>query len=234
MKVIGAGFGRTGTSSLKAALEQLGFGPCHHMEELFAHHEQIPRWLAVAEGAPPDWDMLFAGYNSAVDFPTEHWYREILAHWPDARVILTVRDPEAWYRSARDTIYAISEEIPSRWVGSYLPVVGGVMRMTSRSIWRGAFGGRFLDREHAMAVFRAHNAEVKAHVPSEQLLVFDVSEGWEPLCRFLGVPVPATPFPRRNDSAEFRKRVLGTKILSWMVIGLPLLAIAAGSWWALR
>jgi hypothetical protein len=232
LRVIGAGFGRTGTSSLKTALEQLGFGPCHHMEELFKHHEQIPLWAAVARGEPADWDVVFRGYNSAVDFPTQHWYREILAHWPDARVILTVRDPDGWYRSTSETIYAIGHEIPNRWISRFIPVVGGVFRMT-RVIWRDVYGGRFLDRDHAIAVYERHIEEVKEHVPAEQLLVFDVKQGWGPLCEFLGVPVPSQEFPRRNDTAEFRKRIRRIKIMGWIMLALPVLLLALGLWFAL-
>lgn len=226
LKVIGAGFGRTGTRSLKAALEQLGFGPCHHMDELFAHHEQIPAWLEIAAGRG-DLEAALRGYNSAVDFPAQHWYSELLTRSPDAKVILTVRDPAAWYQSARETIYAISEDIPNRWVARYLPVVGGVTRLGSGTIWAGVFGGRFLDRDHALAVFQRHVEAVKARVPADQLLVYDVKEGWEPLCRFLGVPVPEGPFPRLNDAAEFKRRVRMSKAASWAVLAVPVL-LAAG------
>ena len=231
MKVIGAGFGRTGTSSMKAALEELGFGPCHHMEEVFKHTEQIPGWVALAEGKGADWPTLLRGYNSAVDFPSQFWYRELMAQWPEAKVILTVRDPEAWYRSARETIYAISKDAPMRWVGRYLPVVGGMYKVTSGKIWDGLFEGKFLDREHALAIFQRNTEEVKAFVPPERLLVFDVKQGWEPLCKFLEVPVPATPFPRRNDTAEFKRRVLTTKIVCWLLILFPLLVLSGLGWW---
>lgn len=235
MKVIGAGFGRTGTSSLKSALEELGFGPCHHMEEVFGHAPtQIPLWVDVVDGKPPAWDAIFAGYESAVDFPTQHWYREILAHWPDAKVILTVRDAEGWWTSTRATIYAVSQDIPQRWVGRYLPVIGGVFKITVAAIWKGRFGGRFLDKEYAISVYNQYNESVKAALPADKLLVFDVKEGWAPLCRFLGVPVPSTPFPRRNDTAEFRKRVLGSTVASWLLILLPVAVVAGILGWALR
>jgi hypothetical protein len=231
LQVIGAGFGRTGTSSLKTALEQLGFGPCHHMEEVFQHPEQIPLWLAVARGEA-DWDAVFRGYNSAVDFPTQHWYRDVMAHWPDARVILTVRDPDGWYRSTRATIYAISQDIPNRWVGRFFPVVGGAFRLTP-VIWRDLYGGRFLDRDHAVAIYQRHIEEVKAHVPADKLLVFDLKQGWAPLCEFLGVPVPSHAFPNRNDTAEFLERVRMTKALGWIMLALPVLLLALVLWFAL-
>jgi hypothetical protein len=229
LKVIGAGFGRTGTSSLKTALEQLGFGPCHHMEEVFRHPEQIPLWVAVARGEAVDWDAVFRGYESAVDFPTSYWYREIMAHWPDARVILTVRDPDGWYRSTRATIYAINRDIPNRWVARFFPVVGRMFEVTDL-IWRDLFGGRFLEREHALAVYERHIEEVKAHVPADKLLVFDVKQGWAPLCEFLGVPVPSDAFPHRNDTEEFRRRVRMTKAVGWVMLALPVLLLALVLW----
>lgn len=224
MKVIGAGYGRTGTSSMKAALELLGLGPCHHMDELFAHPEQIRLWLDVADGRGAAWDVVLDGYTSSVDFPSQHWYRELAARWPDAKVILTVRDPEAWYRSARDTIYAISRDVPIRWVGPYLPVAGGVTRLATKVIWSGVFGGRFLDKPYALSVYQEHIEAVKAHIPPERLLVYDVKEGWAPLCAFLGVPVPAEPFPRRNDTAEFRRRITILKAVCWTILLFPVLA----------
>jgi hypothetical protein len=232
MKVIGAGFGRTGTSSMRAALEQLGLGPCHHMDALFEHPEQIPLWLEVAEGGTRNWDTVLAGYPSAVDFPAQHWYKELMAAYPNAKVILTIRDPERWYDSVRQTIYAISEDIPMRWVGQWIPVVGGVFRLSRTVIWQGDLQGRFLDRDFAISWFKQYNNSVIEHVPPEKLLVFNVQEGWEPLCRFLELPVPATPFPHHNDSAEFGRRVRRMKLGIWLSLLLPplLLALVLGGW----
>jgi hypothetical protein len=230
MKVIGAGFGRTGTTSLQAALETLGFGPCYHMNRVFERPADIPLWLAAAEGRPVDWDRILGTFGSGVDFPVQHFHRELLAHYPDARVILTVRDPEAWWRSTRETIYAISQDVPTRWVGPHLPVMGGVFRLT-RIYWNGVFGGRFLDKAHAIGVYHRYCAEVQATVPPERLLVYDLKQGWEPLCSFLGVPVPETPLPHLNDTAEFRRRVIGMKAMSWAVLLAPILAGMALLWW---
>lgn len=221
LEVIGAGYPRTGTTSLKVALNRLGFGPCHHMEELFAHPAQIRRWRAVAERGDRDWDSILAGYASAVDFPAQRWYAELLAHNPGAKVILTVRDPEGWYRSMRATIWPISQSFPVRWTGRFLPVAGGVVRLATRCLWREEFEGRFLDQAYALQAFQRHVERVKATVPAEDLLIYDVREGWAPLCRFLGVPVPKEPFPRLNDTAEFRKRVRLNQVLSWVLLVGP-------------
>ena len=229
LKIIGAGYPRTGTTSLKIALEQLGFGPCHHMEELFKHPEQIGWWLDVAAGKRRDWATLLDGYVSACDFPSQHWYREILAETPGAKVILTMREPAGWYTSMMATIWEISRGFPAPLVGRFVPRVGGVTRLATAVLWGQEFEGRFLDRDHALARFQGHTEAVRAAVPAEDLLVFDVREGWEPLCRFLGVPVPATPFPRANDMATFQKRVWATKAACWVILLAPaLLALGLG------
>jgi hypothetical protein len=201
MKVIGAGFGRTGTMSLKVALEQLGFGPCYHMYEVSQHPDHIPMWQAAAEGKPVDWIELFRGYQAAVDWPACSFYRELMELHPDAKVLLTVRDPQRWYESVMNTIYftntAESDE----------PETNEQFHMIRTLIWQGTFDGRFEDKDHAIAVFERHIDDVKRHVPAERLLVYEVQQGWEPLCRFLDVPVPEdTPFPRLNDTAAFQQR----------------------------
>lgn len=212
LKVIGAGFGRTGTLSLKAALETLGLGPCYHMIEVFRRPEDIARWEAAARGKPIDWNELFAGYQATVDWPSCAFYQELMKVYPDAKVLLTVRDPEHWYESARSTIY----QVRRRTAGSPLaaarflmmralvPNMRHAVRMMNSIIWEGTFGGNFEDRDHAMAVFAQHIEEVKQQVPPARLLVYNVKEGWEPLCAFLGVEVPRDqPFPHLNDRFNF-------------------------------
>jgi hypothetical protein len=205
MKVIGAGFGRTGTYSLKVALEELGFGPCYHMLEVFANPQHVPFWQMAAEGKNVDWIGFFAGYNATVDWPGCTFYEQLMHVYPDAKVLLSVRDPDKWYESVSNTISPRStarEGLPE------LPDVHGSGRMAETLIWQGTFGGHIDDTEHAIAVFERHNEEVKARVPAEKLLVFDVKQGWEPLCRFLGIEVPpGKPFPRLNDTAAFQQRV---------------------------
>ena len=198
LKVVGAGFGRTGTLSLKTALEKLGFGPCYHMAEVFPRPEHVAMWHGLAFGHAMDWDELFGGFRSTVDWPAARWWREIAAHYPDAKVLLSVRDPEAWYKSVIDTIYQ-----PMK-----LPAPNGapeIVRLQSemirKSVLAETFDNRFEDKAHAIDVFKRHNQEVRDTIEPVRLLVFDVREGWAPLCRFLEVPVPDGPFPRLNDTA---------------------------------
>ena len=219
LAVIGAGLGRTGTLSLHAALERLGFAPCEHMTNCFAHPERFALWLEAARrkrvGAPVDWRPLFSGYRATVDWPGAFFWRELVAAHPDAKVILTVRDPERWYESARNTIYTATEERTATRRARLLygllawldPRAGRGFRTVQETVWDGTFTGRFLDREEALRIFAAHNAAVQATVPADRLLVFDVKQGWAPLCAFLGVPVPeGEPFPHVNDAADFSRR----------------------------
>jgi hypothetical protein len=227
MKIIGAGFGRTGTKSLQAALEQLGFGPCYHMTEVIEHIEHADVWMEAARGHQVDWDAFLGGYASGVDHPLCNFYVDLMEHYPDAKVLLSVRDPETWYESCRKTIHAISRDAPMRWMGHLLPRMGKITTLANKLVWDGTFGGRFLDKEHAIAVYNRHIEDVKQRVPEGRLLVFDVKEGWEPLCRFLGVPVPqGVPFPHLNDTAEFSKRVRITKAVSWTMLLAPPLLLA--------
>uniref|UniRef100_UPI004072FD80 Sulfotransferase family protein n=1 Tax=Streptomyces sp. TaxID=1931 RepID=UPI004072FD80 len=199
MKIIGAGFGRTGTLSVKAALETLGLGPCYHMLTTFEEPGHLRLWNAVSRGERVDWAEIFARYRSTVDWPAcDHW--ETLAkEYPEAKVLLTVRDSERWYDSFRQTLAPLwSAESADPELAEYLDLV--------RHITAHTFGGRLDDRAHAIAVFEEHNRRVRASIPSERLLVFDVREGWEPLCAFFGRPVPPdTPFPHLNDRAAFQE-----------------------------
>jgi len=196
LQVIGAGFGRTGTMSLKLALEQLGFGLCHHMVEVFAHRESIPWWTDAAEGRP-DWDRIFQGYRAAVDWPTATFYKELADHYPNAKVILSERDPESWFTSTQATIFArdFPEGSDDPWVEMVMKAIGDL------------FGRRMHDKETLLAVYRAHNARVREVIPAERLLVYQVAQGWEPLCEFLGVPVPAGPMPKVNSTEEFQRNM---------------------------
>jgi hypothetical protein len=213
LRVIGAGFGRTGTLSLKAALELLGFGPCYHMVELFGKPAHLALWEAAARGDPIDWNEIFAGYQATVDWPGCAFYTDLLKVYPDARVLLTVRDPEKWYESVSSTIYQMRRSITTgapisvlffQMVRTFVPKLRRLVRVINAVIWEGTFGGRFEDKDYAIAVFKQHIEEVKQRVPPEKLLVYDVTEGWEPLCTFLEVEIPVnTPFPHLNDRANF-------------------------------
>jgi hypothetical protein len=199
LKVIGTGLGRTGTLSLKAALEQLGFGPCYHMMEVFPRPQHVAAWAKAARGEAVDWDALFDGFAATVDWPSARFWRELVERYPQAKVIHTERDGEVWWGSFSQTIKeGISSEAPAamqEWLD-----------MVSLIITKQTFGGE-MDKANALRVYGAHNAEVKRSVPASRRLDFDVAQGWEPLCRFLGVAVPATPFPKTNTTAEFRARM---------------------------
>jgi hypothetical protein len=208
MNVIGVGLGRTGTLSLKAALERLGLGPCYHMMEVFEHPDHVPLWTAAARGEAVDWDALFDGYQATTDWPACTFWRSLIAAYPSARVLLSVRDPGRWYDSMRNTIFEVFQrEFPGP--EGLPPGLGEYRDMVQAVVWQGTFGGRFEDRDHAIEVFRRHTEEVTRALPPERLLVYELGQGWEPLCAFLDVPVPDEPFPHLNDSASFHARVEG-------------------------
>lgn len=193
LSVIGAGFGRTGTMSLKVALEQLGFGPCYHMVECLPKGPDHYRLWEDAVAGKPDWDAIFAGFNSTVDFPACGSYAALADHYPDAKVVLSIREPEKWFESTQQTIFA------PHWM-VYLPnsMAGPFMKSTINDY----FDNRMHDRDFLIRRFNEHVAEVQARIPAERLLTFEVKQGWGPLCEFLEVPVPAEPFPHINDTAE--------------------------------
>ncbi|MGE0764943.1 MAG: sulfotransferase family protein [Hyphomicrobiaceae bacterium] len=202
LDVVGAGFGRTGTNSLKLALEMLGFGPCHHMFEVRDRPEQVAFWAAAARGERDDWDTVFEGFKATVDWPSAYFWKPIAAHYPNAKVILSVRPVDAWVKSIHSTIHESLKRRNERPAG----VLRDQGEMAYDLIERRTFDGRLGDPEHAAAVFLAHMAEVKAAIAPERLLVYDVAEEWAPLCRHLGVAVPNEPFPRTNSTEEFRAR----------------------------
>jgi hypothetical protein len=192
IEVIGAGFGRTGTDSMREALTMLGFGPCHHMYEVMADEEQKRLWRSLVKGGSPGWNMLFSGYRSCVDWPSAHYWRELIEVYPKARVILTWRSPESWWESFEKTILrAIAGSEDQESLGIAL-------------VARQVFGGRPHDRANAIAMYEANVEAVLATVPAERLLVHRLGDGWEPLCAHLGVPVPDEAYPTRNSTKEFR------------------------------
>ncbi len=203
ISVIGAGFGRTGTLSLKAALERLGFGPCHHMMEVFMSPAQASTWAAAARGEPVDWDELLKGYQAAVDWPSCHFWRDLALHYPKAKVLLTARDPEKWLSSFSDTILKVLTTPPPD--GDVDEAMMAVGQMVGYVVGEKTFGRNF-DKAHILKVYNDHNETVKRVIPPERLLVYDVSQGWEPLCKFLDVPVPDVEFPRTNSREDFHAR----------------------------
>jgi hypothetical protein len=197
LKVIGVGVGRTGTYSLKLALNELGFGPCHHMEEVAKDLPvQLSLWQAALEGRA-DWAAIYDGYESAVDWPTARFFRELHAAYPEARFILSHRSPRSWAESFGETIYKLiseSDQAPEH-LQEWLAMAREVIHQTG--IPAGA------DVAGLEAAFSAHAEAVKAAIPADRLLVYEIKEGWGPLCAFLGVPASDAPFPRTNDRSEF-------------------------------
>jgi hypothetical protein len=218
MKVIGAGLPRTATLSQKVALEMLGFGPCYHMVNVLADLSQVELWARAANGQP-QWGEIFGECQSTVDWPGGFFYRELMEAYPDAKVLLSVRDPEAWERSMRDTVWGVkfgtsliahlSEArglVDPAWA-AYLTADGSLIE---RLLWagEGTFAGPHHDRKFMIEAFERFNESVRATVPADRLLVWEAKEGWEPLCEFLEVEVPDAPFPRLNDSATFSDRIV--------------------------
>lgn len=203
LNVIGAGVGRTGTYSLKLAINQIGLGLCHHMEEVLHNMAvHVPLWSAAAAGEP-DWPNIYDGYRSAVDWPTACFFRELVKEYPTAKFVLTQRDPEKWADSFDATIYKLlagKDEAPQE-MRAWLQMAGDIIANTGFPLG--------LDRDELAQAFKAHNEAVKETIPVSQLLVFEVKDGWGPLCDFLEVPVPDGDFPRTNHREEFWDRVNG-------------------------
>jgi hypothetical protein len=198
LKVVGAGVGRTGTHSLKVALEQLLGGPCHHMIEILGDPSQVPGWTDAIEGRPVDWSALLSAYRAIVDWPGGAFWREISAANPDALILLSVRDPEAWYRSASNTIFHTFDNMPPEvqpWMTSV------------RKLLHDRFSDRFDDPAAMIDAFERHNAAVRAEVPASRLLEWTPGDGWDPICERLGLAVPAEAFPVTNTTDDFRAMV---------------------------
>jgi hypothetical protein len=201
--VIGAGLGRTGTYSLKLAVNQLGLGPCHHMEEVLHNMPvQVPLWSAAAAGQP-NWPRLYSGYRSAVDWPTACFFRDLAKEFPSAKFVLTVRDPERWADSFSATIYRLLGGIDQapKEMRAWLEMASEVIAKTGFPLG--------LDRDALVQAFISHNESVKEAIPANRLLEFEVKGGWQPLCDFLDAPVPSSEFPRTNHREEFWDRVNG-------------------------
>ncbi|MFD0980680.1 MULTISPECIES: sulfotransferase family protein [Tropicimonas] len=190
LEVIGAGFGRTGTESMKLALEKLGFGPCYHMREVISR-DRIDLWCDAASGRLPNWDEAFAGYRATVDWPAARFWREIAMHYQQAKVLLTVRSAESWYASMQKTILRVLREKPDP-----NPVAIPLIR-------DGVFKGNITDKDHMIAAYERNTAEVQAAFGADRLLTYELGEGWTRLCDFLGCDVPDEPFPRSNEADDF-------------------------------
>lgn len=192
LRVVGPGVGRTGTSSLKLALERLLGGRCHHMADVLADRDrQLRRWGPALRGEDVNWDDVFEGYVAQVDFPGAAFWREIIEVFPDALVILSTRPADAWYRSASQTIFQLGDDHGSS---------------PFQDVWNRWLGDQFDERETMIAAYERHNAAVRSVVPPNRLLEWNVTDGWAPLCERLELPVPDEPFPLTNTTAEFRAR----------------------------
>ena len=193
LKVVGAGLGRTGTHSLKVALEQLLGGPCYHMIEVFGHPEHVSAWHAAYRGEPVDWDPVFAGYVACVDWPGAGVWRQLAAQQPDAVILLSTRESaDQWWTSASRTIFEVMDAAPA---DEWRAMAGAMLE---------SFSPNWSDEAAAKAAYERHNADVRAEAPADRLVEWKPQDGWGPLCKALGVPEPAEPFPLTNTTAEFR------------------------------
>ena len=199
IRVIGAGHSRTGTSSLKKALVLVLESPCYHMHDVFMNPDHIPVWRTAIRGEVVDWAELFSGYSAAVDWPAALFWPEISAAFPDAIVVLSLRDAEAWWRSARETVFSVIEGVDekgdlSEWKAMMTELI------------RSRFTPDLFDRDACIAAFERHSEIVRREVPKDRLVVWEAGEGWEPICSALQVPVPKTPYPVINTREQFLAR----------------------------
>lgn len=203
LSVIGAGYGRTGTLSLKFALELLGYNKCHHMIEVINNPGEAEKWLAAIGSHSVNWDALLSGYQATIDWPACHFYQELADYYPRAKVLLSIRNPEEWFESiSATTLRVIAKRIES----GQIPREGN---LGTELVVKAAFQGEIEDAEHGVAMFNQHIEKVKSSIEPDRLLIYDVREGWGPLCAFLGKPVPDTPFPRVNSRDEFDEIFFG-------------------------
>jgi hypothetical protein len=234
LQIIGAGFGRTGTWSTYAALNQLGF-PCYHMAEVILNKANKPHlafWRRVANapaGTQHDWDEVFARYKATVDNPGCCVWRELRAAYPEAKVLLTLhpRGPEAWYESTIDTIYFTETMWQFKILEWLTPFGRKFGDMSRKLIWGRSLKGTMNDKAAAIARYAQHIEELKAEVPADKLLIFRVDQGWEPLCAFLGVEKPDTPFPNLNDRAAVKKAIREVMLGSYVMLAGMAVAVVA-------
>jgi len=218
MKAIGAGVGRTGTVSLKIALERLLGGRCYHTTELQRHAEHVPLWLAAVRGEPTDWNSFLHPYTATTDWPGAAFWRSLHEAYPRALVVLSLRESaDKWFESVDATINRLMQMPPSADAAEWHAMM--------LELFRATFTPMPFEHDAAVAAYEAHNAAVRAGVPRDRLLEWQVTDGWEPLCERLGVPVPGDPFPHANSGDAFtayldraersaRWRLRATRLLS--------------------
>ena len=234
LKIIGTGYGRTGTLSTYTALKQLGY-PCYHMFEVIENKENkdhLDFWNKVAEapaGVQHDWEKVLANYTAVVDNPTCCVWRELMEAYPDAKVLHTLhpRGAEGWYESTIDTIYFTENNWQFRFLALFAPFPKKMGNMCRKLIWQRSHRNTMENKQAAIALYHAHLEEVKAAVPADRLLVFSVDQGWEPLCNFLGEPVPDMPFPNVNDRAAIKKTIADITKGAYVFIFLGILLLCA-------
>jgi hypothetical protein len=220
MKLIGAGIPRTGTLTQKMALEMLGLGPTYHMVDVLADLDQAPLWER-ALGGENVWSEIFDGFHSTVDWPGGYFYKELIDVYPEAKVLLSVREGEAWERSMRETVWAVRNgesliRLLSSAQGYVNPQWAGFLKMIDGLLWQGngTFASGHAEPQQLIDTMNAHTEEVKSTVPSDRLLVWSVKEGWGPLCEFLELPVPEEEFPHINDRTEFLNRIIDGSLVA--------------------
>ena len=213
IKIIGAGFPRTGTTTLKKSLEYLGYIKTHHMKELLVKPTNLHYWLDLESKGTTDWDALYEGYQATVDFPCYPYYKQHMDRYPDAKVILTVRPFDNWYESAKNTVRKAAPQTISEKLGMLFKMATNTqirqavkcVQMFERIFWDKQMKGKFDDKTFAEKVWNEHIEEVKAYVPAEKLLIYDVRDGWRPLCKFLNKEIPSEPLPHLNKKENFKK-----------------------------
>ena len=206
LKIIGAGFGRTGTLSMKFALEELGFSACYHMIEVRKNPGHPKLWSEAKNNRGTiDWSSLFTGYQASVDWPSCNFWREQASAFPDSKILLTLRDPSSWYESVMNTIYPSSKKFAESKDKKEREFGVWAMEM----IWESVFDNNMKDRSFVIEKFERHNEQVIQEVPPERLLVFEAGDGWSNLCDFLEVPIPKTVFPKVNTTEQFLSQASG-------------------------
>ena len=199
LQVVGAGLGRTGTHSLKVALEQLLGGPCYHMVEVFGRPDQRDTWAAAVRGEEVDWASFLTAYRATVDWPAAAFWKELSVAAPDAVIVLSTRDSDAWWKSASETIFAVLARgaSPDDDAGrEELAMIEALIEQRFTPDWQ--------ERDGAIAAYEAHNARVRAEAPPGRLVEWQPGDGWTPLCAALGVAEPSEPFPHLNSTTDFR------------------------------